>query len=285
MHRCATILAIGLCALLAACDTRAEIQGSPDILVLGDSQLSFGAGEAFVDLLTRMGADCGLTAPATVGVIGVRSSSLRSWTGTTRRARSAICDVDPTWNVNAGVYGSVALTDNPWVQIGRGEQFQFCRADLSPLQAVFADNYYEPELLIMFLMGNAAERWAGSYDDTLADVRAFVSDLPPGQPCIFMTSAPTYRAASVELRQRAQDNLERAFAQAGGQCSFVPGFTPETIAENLGNAANFRRNDNGAVRDPFHPTETGARRFLSLRRDALCQAIDTQLGRLTAQNF
>lgn len=283
MHRWARSLVLSLFGVLAACDTGAEVSTSPDVLILGDSQLSFGAGVAFVDLIAAMRGDCGLARDTTVGVIGVRSSSLRSWTGTSRAARGAICDVDPTWNVNAGVYGALALTDNPWVQIGRGEQFQFCPADRSPLEAVFHDGYYEPRLLIMFLMGNAAERWANSPEAALQDVRDFVADLPPGQPCIFMTSAPTYGAESVRLRQRAQDNLAAAFEQAGGQCSFVPGFTPETVALNLGNAANFRRNDAGRVRDPFHPTEAAARQFLDLRRAALCEAMTEQLGGWSAQ--
>jgi len=278
MYQWANSFAVALIGLFLACEAGAEVQGSPDILVLGDSQLSFGAGLAFVALFDEMQGDCGLTPGATVGVIGVRSSSLRSWTSANRSAKSAICDVDPTWNVNAGVYGTLALSDNPWVQIGRGEQFQFCAAERSPLQAVFHAGYYQPRLLIMFLMGNAAERWAGSAEAALQDVRAFVADLPPGQPCIFMTSAPTYGEQSVRLRQRAQDNIATAFAEAGGQCGFVPGFTAETISLNLGNAANFRRNDAGRVRDPYHPTEVAARQFMGLQRAALCQAIAQQLG-------
>jgi hypothetical protein len=31
------------------------------------------------------------------------------------------------------------------------------------------------------------------------------------------------------------------------------------------------------VKDPFHPTEAAARRFLSLRRDDLCRAIAAQM--------
>lgn len=271
---------VGLCFLGTA---RAEVLGSPDILVLGDSQLSFGAGAAFIVLLDAMDGTCGLAPGSSTGVIGVRSTSLRSWTTTTGAARSAICDVDATWNVNAGVYGALSQGGNPYVQIGRGDQFQFCSAERSPLQAVFYDGYYQPELVIMFMMGNAAERWANSPEAALQDVRSFVGDLPPGQPCIFMTSAPTYREESVRLRQRAQENLARAFEHAGRQCSFIPGFTEETIRLNMGNAANFRRNAAGRVRDPFHPTEASARQFLNLQRDTLCEAMTRQLGGLSAQ--
>jgi len=255
----------------------AEVRGAPDVLVIGDSQLTFGAGAAFVDALGAMAGTCGLKPGSTAGVIGVRSSALTSWTGHTRKAKSVICDVDPQWKVNAGVYGTLSQGKNPYVQIGRGEQFQLCSPDRSPLQALFHKGYYTPELLILFMMGNASERWAASPSAAMADVRALMTDLPPKMPCVFMTSAPPYGAKVVGLRQRAQDNIARAFAAANSRCSFVPGFTPATIAENQGNSQNFRRKPSGKVKDPFHPTEAAARRFLAISKDALCTAISTQL--------
>lgn len=256
----------------------ALVQGAPDVLILGDSQLSFGAGQAFVSLFDGLKGQCGLERNTSVGVIGVRSSSLQSWTASGRAGKGAICNVDPTWKVNAGVYGTLSQGKNPYVQIGRGEQFQFCTPELSPLEAVFHEGYYRPKVVIMFLMGNATERWAESPEAALQDVRSFVADLPAGQPCIFMTSAPPYGAKTVRLRQKAQDNIEAAFAKAGRQCSFVPGFTAETVALNKGNAANFRRHKSGKVKDPFHPTEAAARKFMQLQRDAICKAVARQLA-------
>jgi hypothetical protein len=226
-----------------------------------------------------MRGDCGLAADATVGVIGVRSSTLQSWTATRRGGKAAICDVDPKWNVNAGAYGTLAPRGGPFVQIGRGDDFQFCQRGRSPLRSVFHEGYYRPRLVVMFLMGNATDRWAASPEAARQDARAFVADLPTGQPCIFMTSAPPYGADTVRQRQKAQDNIAAAFAAAGGQCSFVAGFTPATVAENRGNAANFRRRPSGSVKDPYHPTEAAARRFLALQRDALCAAVTAQLAR------
>lgn len=265
-------------ALANVCYAQGTAKGAPDVLILGDSQLTFGAGEAFLDELAAMAGSCGLEENATTGVIGVRSSAITSWTGTTRSAKGAICDVDPKWNVNAGAYGTLSQGKNPYIQIGKGEQFQFCRAGLSPLQAVFAEGYYAPDLTIFFMMGNATERWAGDPAAAVKDVQALMADLPPDQPCIFMTSAPPYKEKAVRERQRAQDNIEAAFAKTGSRCTFVPGFTAATIAENQGNPANFRRNNSGTVKDPYHPTEAGARRFLKLQRAALCEAIGTQLG-------
>jgi hypothetical protein len=266
---------IGLCGFTAA---HADARRSPDILVLGDSQLSFGAGKAFVRLFDQLKGQCGLSPDATIGVIGVRSSSLQSWTATGKSAKRAICDIDPKWKVNAGAYGTLSPGRNPYVQIGQKDGFQFCRNDRSPLEAVFHDGYYQPKLVIMFLMGNATKRWAASAEAAQQDADAFIADLPKGQPCIFMTSAPTYGEKSVRLRQQAQANIEAAFARAGARCSFVPGLTPETIRENLGNAANFRRNAAGKVKDPLHPTESAAHRFMALQRDSLCRAVAAQLA-------
>lgn len=273
MRAWAVILVMAAFAALCAQAARAQGDGGPDVLILGDSQLSFGAGQAFVTLFDRLRGDCGLAPDTTVGVIGVRSSSLQSWTGRGKTAKAAICDVDPTWKVNAGAFGTLSPADTIYVQIGQGRQFQFCTPDRSPLQAVFHNGYYRPKLVVMFLMGNAADRWAGSAEAALQDVTSFVADLPPGQPCIFMTSAPPHGEKTVRLRQRAQDNIAAAFARAGGQCRFVPGFTPDTIRENMGNAANFRRHANGRVKDPFHPTEAAANRFLALQRGAICAAV------------
>jgi hypothetical protein len=277
MNHWAKAVAAALFALELTNSAQGEARLSPDVLVLGDSQLTFGAGVAFIDLINQMAGDCGLAQGTTTGVIGVRSSTLLSWSGRAKSVKGAICDVDPKWKVNAGAYGTLAQGKNPYIQIGNGPQFQFCSPDRSPLQAVFQKGYYKPKLLIMFLMGNAAERWAGSPEAALQDARAFTADLPVGQPCIFMTSAPPYTEKVVKLRQRAQNNIENAFEKVG-RCSFVPGFTAATIAENLGNRANFRRKPSGRVKDPFHPTEAAAKQFLKLRRGALCTAIAKQLS-------
>lgn len=94
--------------------------GAPDILILGDSQLPFGAGAAFLDQLQAMAARCGLKAQATTGIIGVRSSSITSWTAEGKAAKGAICDVDPKLNMNAAAYGTRSQGENPYIQIGRG---------------------------------------------------------------------------------------------------------------------------------------------------------------------
>jgi hypothetical protein len=250
---------------------------SPDIFVLGDSQLSFGAGVAFIEFLNKNGKACGLNPNWSIGVLGVRSSSLRAWTAKDGPGKKAICDVDPKWKVNAGSFGVINKTGNKYVQIGQGDAYQFCQAGQSPFQSMFGGGYYNPKIFVMAFLGNATERWANSEADALIDVKAAMQDIPADLPCIFMTTAPGYTAKINGERQRAQNNIEKAFKTAGKRCTFVQGYTPETIATNQGNATKFRLKPDGTVKDPYHPTEDSAREFLSLIRGSLCNAFKTEL--------
>jgi hypothetical protein len=270
---CSFFATLWFCSSLRAQDSFEN----PDVLVLGDSQLSFGAGVAFVEFFRKHGASCGLPKSASVGVIGVRSSQLVAWTARDAVGKKSICDVDPKWKVNAGSFGVVNKTSNKYVQIGEGAAYQFCRQGKSPFQAMFSDGYYNPKLLVLFILGNATERWANSPAEALEDVRRTVKDLPPGMPCVFMTTAPAFTEKVVRQRKQAQDNVEAAFAAVGKRCSLVRGYTDATISANLGNAANFRRKPDGSVKDPYHPTEESARQFLSLVKNDFCKAIRVQV--------
>ena len=250
---------------------------SPDIFVLGDSQLSFGAGVAFVEFFKQIEGQCGLKKGLSVGVLGVRSSSLTAWTAADTAGKNSICGIDPKWNVNAGSFGVINKTTNKYVQVGQGAAYQFCQAGQTPFQAMFAKGYYNPKLFVMFFLGNATERWANSAAEALFDVKRTVRDLPAGMPCVFMTTAPAYTQKVVDQRTKAQANIEAAFKTVGKQCSFVRGYTPVTVSANLGNPANFRRKPDGSVKDPYHPTEDSARSFLRLVKNDFCAAIKTQM--------
>jgi hypothetical protein len=272
------ISVLGFFLLLA---TQAEAQESftsPDVLVLGDSQLSFGAGVAFIEFLKKNGKSCGLDPKWSVGVLGVRSSSLRAWTARDGGGKKAICDIDPKWKVNAGSFGVINTSGNKYVQIGQGAAYQFCKAGQSPFEAMFTNGYYNPKLFIMAFLGNATERWANSEADALLDVKAAMKEVPANLPCIFMTTAPGYTSKINDERQRAQDNIEKGFKAAGKRCTFVEGYTPQTVAANQGNAKKFRLKPDGSVKDPYHPTEDSARDFLSLIKPALCNAIKAELA-------
>lgn len=281
MRRLVAVLVMSTTCLAAP--VQAEVFKSPDILVLGDSQISFGSGPVFVDFLSDIEKSC---APSkrekrklkqlgdmSVGVIGVRSSSIHSWTARKGAAKGSICDVDPKWKVNAGTYGTVNKTKNQFKQMGQGRNYQFCEAGKSPFEAMFEPNYYTPKILVMAFLGNAARRWADTPDLALADARKLSRHLPANLPCVFMTTAPAHTKKVAKLRSKAQKNIKAAFEKAGNRCTFVEGITPETVAINQSTKKFFRRNDAGAVKDPYHPNERGARHHFKMRGPALCEAI------------
>jgi len=288
--RCISFLAgAGLLVAFGLESSQAEDFHSPDILILGDSQISFGSGPAFLEFFTDIKSHCkpddyhkqnlAKLGEMKVGVIGVRSTSLHSWTARSGRAKGKVCDVDPTWNVNAGSYGFVNMTSNKYVQIGQGPQYQFCERDRSPFEAMFRDGYYRPKLLLMSFLGNSAKRWASSKKHAVFDVKRMLAQVPPEIPCIFMTTAPPYSEEITKLRLRAQENLRQAFLETGSRCSFVPGSTPETVAANQGNKHFFRLNKDGMVKDPYHPNQAAAKNFFALEMNGICNAIFEQVER------
>lgn len=262
---------------------------STEILVLGDSQLSFGAGPVlsafFADLANQCRAhvddpgDLGALADKRFAMIGTRSTSLQSWTTNAGRAWELLCHKDKRWGVNASTWGTVKPLEKRYVQIGEGANFQFCQTPETPLQNLFATGYYAPQLLMIFVGGNGAERLAGDPAMARRDVAAFLADLPANTGCVFMMTAPVYPKALNDQRLVAQANLRAAFAAHGGRCAFVDGHTPATRAAIEGQSQFFRRREDGTVKDPYHANEAAAARFLEHRRGPLCRALVDQLRR------
>lgn len=262
---------------------------SPEILILGDSQISFGSGPAFLDFFNDIEGHCGANkeqmqslkklGKMRVGVIGVRSTSIHSWTARSGRSKDTICKEDRKWRVNAGTYGFINMTGNKYVQIGKGKEYQFCAPKKSAFEYMFRDGYYAPKLLLMSFLGNSARRWAESLDAAIEDVEKMMAQLPPDVPCIFMTTAPAYKKSIVDLRLKAQNNLMTAFQETGARCSFVPGATPETVLANQGNKNYFRLNKRGIVKDPYHPNRAAAKNFFALEMNGICSAVFDQIDR------
>ena len=253
---------------------RPDITGRAEILMLGDSQISFGAGRAYRAFLSDLGSACaGLPDAfhrADAAAIGVRSSALQHWTTTRADARGVICDKDTKHGVNAGSYG-VSGTGLSYVQIGADPKYPFCPAGRSALQAVFDAPAYDPDLLVLSFLGNATARLQ-SAATARADWAAAQAQIPDGVACMVMTTIPSFETGENTRRQRAQDNLAAAVT-AGGRCSFMAGFTPATRAAFEGNKAMFRTNDAGDVIDTRHPTASSAQRFVDLQKPAFCAAI------------
>ncbi|WP_298836464.1 SGNH/GDSL hydrolase family protein [uncultured Roseobacter sp.] len=267
---------------------RAEGFSSPDVLILGDSQISFGAGHAFLEFFSDIMASCApdrrekkalsKLGAMQVGVIGVRSTSIHSWVARGGAAKDAICEVDKKWKVNAGSYGVLNTTKNQFVQMGQGRNYQVCEPGQSAFEAMFAPGYYDPSLLILTFLGNSAKRWAENPDLAVRDVRALEQHLPADLPCVFMTTAPAHTKKVEKQRLAAQENIKRAFAETGSRCTFVEGSTPATIKANQSTRAFFRQHKDGRVKDPYHPNKRGARNTLKLEMDNICEAIFTALG-------
>ena len=106
-------------ALPKSAHAQADDFVSPEILILGDSQITFGSGPAFLEFFTDINKHCNATeaqmrslkqlGEMRVGVIGVRSTSIHSWTARSGRAKDTICKEDRKWRVNAGTYGFVNI--------------------------------------------------------------------------------------------------------------------------------------------------------------------------------
>ncbi|KAB7616155.1 SGNH/GDSL hydrolase family protein [Amylibacter sp. SFDW26] len=279
-----------MCTATATSFANADSFKKPDILVLGDSQITFGSGPAFLDFFQNIKQNCSPNkkqlrdleklGAQSVAVIGVRSTSLHSWTARSGKPKGSVCDVDPTWKVNAGSYGTVAKKNakNVFIQIGQGKQYQFCKKGLSPFEAMFKDNYYDPKLLVLSFLGNSSGTWAKSKSAAVTDVKATIKHLPKDTPCIFMTTAPAYKKKVNDDRLRAQKNIKAAFAETGNRCTFVEGLTPQSIAANLGNKKHFRLKKSGAVKDPFHPNKRAARKFFKIEKQNICNAIFEQVA-------
>jgi hypothetical protein len=277
-----------LCAALSSPALSAGKFTSPDILILGDSQFTFGSGPSFLSFFQNIKTNCAPNkkqkknleklGDMSVAVIGVRSSSLPSWTAHTKRGKSAVCDIDPKWKVNAGSFGTVNKTKNIYIQIGQGPQYQFCEKKQSPFEAMFADNYYNPKLLVMSFLGNSSQGWADNPDLALRDVQKTMDQLPKDMPCIFITSAPSYSKKVNKMRVRAQKNLKKAFKKTNSRCSFIDGLTPKTVAANTGNKSFYRRKKSGAVKDPYHPNKRAAKKFFAIEKNQICKAIFAQVS-------
>lgn len=248
--------------------------------MLGDSQISFGAGGPYRSFLSSLGSTCADLpqgfARADAAAIGVRSSALHHWTTNDASDRDVICKVDARYGVNAGSYG-VSSSGLSYVQIGSDPKYPFCPAGRSALQAVFDTPAYDPDLVILSFLGNATDRLQ-SAATARADWQRAQAQIPPGVACVVMTTIPSFERAENDRRARAQDNLALA-VMAGGRCSFLPGFTPATRTAFEGNTDYFRTNDAGEVIDTRHPTSQSAQRFVDLQKPAFCRAIGQALAK------
>ena len=200
-------------------------QEQPDILILGDSQISFGAGEEYLKYFKDLETHCAdhgarprllaKLGDRDAAAIGVRSTSIHSWTTTRGGARGQLCDVDKQFGVNAGAYGIDGNNKRVFIQIGRGKSYQFCTPGKTGFQNAFAEGYYKPKLVVLAFLGNAPDRWIDDPELALKDARDTVAQIPDDIPCVFMTTAPVFLKKTNDKRMKAQRIIADAFAKEG----------------------------------------------------------------------
>ncbi|MEM6498933.1 MAG: hypothetical protein AAF709_19700 [Pseudomonadota bacterium] len=284
MSMLAIVIVVVSAALYFA--TRKPDPLTAEILVIGDSQISFGAGPTLSGFFSDLPNQCrdvaksdqqiALLRKKRFSMIGTRSTSIQSWVTQKGRPWELLCHKDKRWGVNASAWGAVKPEKRRYVQIGEGELFQFCQPDRPPIQNLFAPGYYRPELLMIFVGGNGAGRLARNPNLAQQDVDQFVKDVPSGLGCLFMMTAPVYQTSQNDRRLTAQTNLRTAFSKHKERCSFVDGHTPATRAAIEGQDQYFRRDETGKVKDPYHADKTAGAEFLKLRRKPLCRALIRQ---------
>ena len=291
LERCVCTVGAGLVLSVAtfAAPALGQSHLKTDILVLGDSQLSFGGGPALKDFLSNLKTRCQSLAGKepglntlegrNFGMLGTRSTSLQSWVTRGTPAWRQLCRKDKRHGVNASAWGTLKKPKRRYVQVGEGAKYQFCKRSRTPLQALFTKGYYKPRVLMFFIGGNGAGRLAGSRKAAQNDVDRLIKTLPEDVGCVFMLTVPIFTKRRNRTRLRAQRNLKKAFAAHDGRCALVEGFTSKTIASIEGKSRFFRRRRSGAVKDPFHPNETASRRFMALTGAPLCRALINQFGR------
>lgn len=281
MNIVATFFAVMLLTLIGS--HRSQAQSGPDVMVLGDSQISFGAGAVYLEFFENLGEQCRGTdidngVLARLGslqttALGVRSTSLHSWVARKGAPKGTICDVDKKYGVNAGVYGLGGNDKRKYVQVGRDTGVKFCRPNQSAFEGLFGDENNDPKLLILAFLGNAGDRWANNRKLADQDVRRTLDQIPNDVPCVFMSTVPVFSKKTNDLRMNAQTQIADAFRRSGGHCKVVEGFTADTRKAIEGRAKFFKRNSAGRVTDPHHPSPTATRMFVDLNRGALCNAI------------
>lgn len=271
-----------LSLLIAFAPTQIFAQSKTDILILGDSQISFGAGEVYLDFFKALKRNCGpalsraerkkLGKRRTLAV-GVRSTSLHSWVARDGAPKDTICEVDKKFGVNAGVYGINGSDERKFIQIGQERGFKYCRKNRSAFETVFSDPENRPKLLVLNFLGNAEKRWAESQSLADRDVRQTLKQIPKDIPCIVLTSAPVFHKATNDRRMLAQARLARALEKTDGQCQLVKGFTPQTRKAIEGKPQFFKRNKSGKITDPHHPSKAAIKRFLNATAPQFCEAM------------
>lgn len=258
-----------------------------DVFVLGDSQILFNGGEAYLNFFLELNTLCApsdrkvfqatanlerLTS-ANVGVLGVRGAGINSWVSQEGPEKDKICIPQKTWPVNARGFGRLRTEKKKFLQIGKHVHYPLCEAGQSPLEALFKTVEIKPKLFVIAMTGKRARFWSKKPELADSDARRLAAQIPVDVPCIYMTTAPTYRKRENDWRTHGQNHFFNALKKHGTTCGLVSGYQPKTIAAFQGNKTYFKTGEDGKVEDAFHSNPTGQEAFLGLVAEDVCGVI------------
>ena len=207
-----------------------------------------------------------------VGVMGVRSTSIHSWVSRDWKYKKFVCQPDPKWQVNARLYGWPKRTDGTYVQLGRARGFRICKPNKSALEVMFKKSAPAPKLLLLFFTGNSVHRWAnarkltGQRHPQASPANAGIQCLHHHDDCADISPEGQSPAHEVTNRFASGTRIRRV------ALCLHSGIQQETVATFQNNRRYYRRRKSGSVKDPYHPNNPGARKFVALKRKELCRA-------------
>lgn len=285
------LLASSLFAITASLSSAsAQSLADPDLLVIGDSQILFRGGPAYVDHFSKLADTCGALIPeratdfkthftGAVGVAGVRAAAINSWLAREGKEKDALCVPQKSWPKNTRGFGVLHTPDQKFHQTGSDGNYPLCQPDQSPLEALFKGVATKPKLLVFAILGGYSRKWAK--DEALAQKHAaeLAAQVPENTSCLYLTTAPSYSGKQNAPRRKGQDHFFDGIEKAPGACLPVKGLTDETISAFQGNSKFYKTRDDGTVRDVFHPNDLGVRTFLNKVTPAMCQALVTLMDR------
>jgi len=270
--------------------TSAQSLADPDLLVIGDSQILFRGGPAYVDHFNKLAETCGALIPeraadfkshfsGDVGVAGIRAAAINSWLARQGKQKDTLCVPQKSWPKNARGFGALHTPDQKFHQTARDGNYPLCQPNQSPIEALFKGVAIKPKLLVFAMLGGYSKNWAK--DEALAHKHAaeLAAQVPENTPCLYLTTAPSFAEKPNAERLEGQNHFFDGIQKAGGACLPVKGLTYETISAFQGNSKFYKTRDDGTVRDVFHPNDLGIRTFLNKVSPAMCQALVSIMDR------
>ena len=255
-----------------------------DLLVVGDSQILFRGGPAYLDHFNQLAQTCGTLIPeraadftrhfsGDVGVAGIRAATTNSWLAREGKEKDALCVPEKSWPKNTRGFGVLHTPDKKFHQTGRDGNYPLCQPNQSPLETLFKEVGTNPKLLVLAILGKHANVWAKDKALAHKDAAELAAQVPASTPCLYLTTAPSFSEKQNAKRRVGQDHFFSGFQNAGGACLPVKGLTNETISAFEGNNKFYKTREDGTVRDVFHPNDLGIRSFLKTVSPAMCRAL------------